>query len=243
MPNHAAKAVRSGKAVESVADACDVNIRTLFCWLAAYARGGQKALQSESTPGLPSTLTAEQISWLAGAVRSHTTQQYQFDFALRSPALVNGLIERRFGLSLSRSTFRRVMRSVSLSHQRQLYGSMQRDTVLAERWHREEPPTIAAEAKGAGDTVLFADEESKGSLPYRRRLGAPSRAARGGGYRAMLLARHALGGQRSRSVRCCGPRQESRGEDLPGLSRTFRSTPSVPCFSFATRIGSARPKW
>lgn len=158
MRNQAVKAVRAGQTVQSVADAYGLNIRTVFRWLAAYAGGGQKALQAKPIPGRPWKLTGEQMAWLAGAVRNHTPQQYQFEFALWTLSLISDLIERRLGVSLSRSGVGRVMRTLGFTPQRPLYRAAQRDAVLVERWQKEEFPAIAAEARRVGASVLFADE-------------------------------------------------------------------------------------
>jgi len=160
MRNQAVKAVRNGRTVQSVADAYGLNIRTVFRWLAAYASGGQKALQAKPIPGRPPKLRDEQMSWLAGAIRSHTPQQYKFEFALWTLGLISELIERRFGLSLSRSAVGRLMRSLGFTAQRPLYCAVQRESVLVERWRNEGFPAIATEAKGAGATILFAHEAS-----------------------------------------------------------------------------------
>ena len=160
MRNQAVRAVGNGQRVESVAAAYGVNIRTVFRWLCAYASGGQKALQAKPIAGRPSKLSAEQISWLAGAVRSHTPQQYKFAFALWTLGLIGDLIERGFGVKLSRSSVGRTMRTLGFTAQRPLYRASQRDPVLVERWQQEEFPAIAAEAKRVGATILFADEAS-----------------------------------------------------------------------------------
>ena len=154
----AVKAVRNGQTVQSVADAYGLNIRTVFRWLAAFASGGQRALQAKPIPGRPSKLSGEQLSWLAGAVRRHTPQQYQFEFALWTLRLIGELIKRRFRVSLSRSAVGRVMHTLGFTAQRPLYRATQRDAVWVERWQREAFPAIAAEAKRAGATLLFADE-------------------------------------------------------------------------------------
>lgn len=160
MRNQAVKAVRNGQTAQSVADAYGVNIRTVFRWLATYVSGGQKALKAKPIPGRPAKLTGAQMSWLAGAVRDHTPQQYQFEFALWTLGLISDLIERRFGISLSRSAVGRAMRALGFTPQRPLYRAVQRDAVLVARWQKDEFPAIAAEAKRAGATILFADEAS-----------------------------------------------------------------------------------
>ena len=156
--NQAVKAVRNGQTVHSVAQAYGLNIRTVFRWLAAFASGGQKALQAKPIPGRPTKLSAEQLSWLVGAIRSHTPQQYQFEFALWTLRLIGELIRRRFDVQLSRSAVGRLMATLGFTPQRPLYRASQRDAVLVERWQQEEFPGIAAEAKRMGATILFADE-------------------------------------------------------------------------------------
>jgi len=160
MRNQAVKAVRNGQIVQSVADAYGLNIRTVFRWLAAYASGGQQALQAKPIPGRPAKLSGEQLAWLAGAVRNHTPQQYRFEFALWTLGLISDLIERRFNVSLSRAAVGRVMRTLGFTPQRPLYRAAQRDALWVEPWQKEEFPAIAAEAKRVGASILFADEAS-----------------------------------------------------------------------------------
>jgi transposase len=158
MRNQAVKAVRNGQTAQSVADAYGLNIRTVFRWLSAYTSGGQKALQAKQIPGRPTKLSGEQLSWLVGAVRRHTPQQYRFEFALWTLRLISELIERRFGVRLSRSAVGRLMAGLGFTPQRPLYRATQRDAVLVERWQQDEFPAIAAEAKAVGASILFADE-------------------------------------------------------------------------------------
>ena len=134
-----------------------MTIRTVFRWLAAFASGGQKALQAKPIPGRPATRLGEQ---LAGAVRDQTPQQYRFEFALWTLRLIGELIERRIGHRVSRSAVGRVMATLGFTPQRPLYRAMQRDAVWVERGQKEHFPAIAAEAKRVGATLLFADEAS-----------------------------------------------------------------------------------
>lgn len=154
----AVKAVGDGQPVQQVAAAYGLNARTIYKWLAAYCSGGQHALQAKPIPGRPPKLTGEQMSWLVGAIRDNTPQQYRFEFALWTLALIGELIDQRFNVSLSRSAVGRLMRSLGFTPQRPLYRASQRDAVLVERWQQEDFPAIAAEAKHVGASILFADE-------------------------------------------------------------------------------------
>jgi transposase len=154
----AVKAVRAGQTVESVAAAHGVNIRTVFKWLAAYTTGGQKALLAKPIPGRPMKLTAEEMRWVAEAVRGKTPLQWQFEFALWTLPILRDLIRHQFGKTLSTATVSKVMRILGFTVQRPLYRAWQQDAVLVERWQKEDFPVIQAEAKAVGATILFADE-------------------------------------------------------------------------------------
>lgn len=158
MRQRAVKAVMNGQAVASVAAAYGLNIRTVFRWLAAYVSGGQNALLAKPIAGRPPKLTAEEMRWVAKAVRDNSPLQWQFEFALWTLSLIGHLIERQFGKKLSAATVRNVMKSLGFSALRPLTRAWQQDPVLVERWQAEDYPAIRAEARALGATIYFADE-------------------------------------------------------------------------------------
>ncbi|MDN0073862.1 helix-turn-helix domain-containing protein, partial [Crenobacter sp. SG2303] len=79
MRQQAVKAIREGQSVQSVAAAYGVNPRTVFRWLADFANGGQNALLAKPIPGRPPKVTADEMSWLAKAVKDNTPQQFKFE--------------------------------------------------------------------------------------------------------------------------------------------------------------------
>jgi transposase len=158
MRQQAVKAVRSGQAVQNVADAYGVNIRTVFTWLSAFASGGQKALLAKPIPGRPPKLDAQQMRWVAEAVRGKTPLQFRFEYALWTLTLIGELIRRQFGVRLTPASVSRVMRLLGFTVQKPLYRARQRDAVLVEHWLAKEFPAIQAEAKATGASIYFADE-------------------------------------------------------------------------------------
>jgi transposase len=154
----AVKAVERGQPVAEVAAAFGVNERSVYRWLAAYASGGQKALQAKPIPGRPTILKAEHLRWLASTVRNTTPQQHCFEFALWTLNLIGEVIERQFGIKLSRSAVGRAMGMLGFTPQRPLRRARERDPVLVARWEREAYPAIAAEAKRVGARIYFGDE-------------------------------------------------------------------------------------
>ena len=158
MRQRAVSAVKEGQPVSSVAAAFGVNIRTVFNWLASYANGGQSALLAKPIPGRPPKVTAEEMRWIANAVKDNTPQQHKFEFALWTLSIIAELIHRQFGKKLSLSAVGRIMRLLGFSAQKPLYRAWQQDAVLVRKWESETWPEIRAEAKRMGATVYFGDE-------------------------------------------------------------------------------------
>lgn len=158
MRQQAIKAVREGQTVQSVAAAFGVNVRSVFRWLADFANGGQNALLAKPIPGRPSKVSAEEMRWLAQAVRDNTPLQYKFEFGLWTLSLIRALINRQFGKALSIATVSRLMKVLGFSAQKPLYQAWQQDAALVRRWEAETYPSIRSEARAAGATIYFADE-------------------------------------------------------------------------------------
>ena len=121
MRQQAVKAVREGQTVQSVAAAFGVNQRSVFRWLADFTNGGQYALLAKPIPGRPTKLSAEELSWIANAVRDHIPQQFKFEFGLWTLSLIRHLIKRQFKKALSVSSVRWLMKILGFSAQKPLY--------------------------------------------------------------------------------------------------------------------------
>lgn len=158
MRQQAIKAVREGQTVRNVAASFGVNPRSVFRWLADFASGGQNALLAKPIPGRPPKVSADEMQWIAKAVRDHTPQQFAFEFGLWTLSLIRHLINRQFKKELSVSTVHRLMRALGFSAQKPLYQAWQQDPVLVRTWETETYPAIRAEAKRLGATIYFADE-------------------------------------------------------------------------------------
>lgn len=158
MRQQAVKAVREGQDVSSVAAAYGVNERSVYRWLADFANGGQNALLAKPIPGRPPKVTAEEMRWLAQAVRDHTPLQFKFEFGLWTLSLIAALIERQFGKKLALSGVSRIMKLLGFTAQKPLYQAWQQDATLVRQWEFETYPAIRAEAQAVGATIYFADE-------------------------------------------------------------------------------------
>lgn len=158
MRKQAVKAVREGQDVASVAVAYGVNERSVYRWLADFANGGQNALLAKPIPGRPPKVTAEEMRWLAQAVRDHTPLQFKFEFGLWTLSLIAALIERQFGKKLALSGVSRIMKLLGFTAQKPLYQAWQQDATLVRQREFDTFPAIRAEARAVGATIYLADE-------------------------------------------------------------------------------------
>lgn len=158
MRQQAIKAVREGQTAQSVAAAFGVNARSVFRWLADFSNGGQNALLAKPIPGRPSKVSAEEMRWLAQAVRDNTPLQYKFEFGLWTLSLIRALINRQFGNALSIATVSQLMKVPGFSAQKPLYQAWQQDAARVRQWEAETYPAIRSQARAAGATIYFADE-------------------------------------------------------------------------------------
>jgi transposase len=150
--------VEQGESPEAVAQGLGINRRTIYRWLAAYHYGGDDALAAKPIPGAPPKLDAKQMARLVRLIKDKTPQQYKFEYALWTLAIIRALIERVFGVRLSEVSVSRLMKRLGFTPQRPLYRAWQQDAKLVERWREQDYPRIAARAKREGALVMFADE-------------------------------------------------------------------------------------
>jgi transposase len=158
MRQQAVKAVHQGQSATSVAKAYGVNVRTVFRWLADFSNGGQKALLAKPICGRPPKLSADDMCWLAQAVKDNTPLQFKFAFGLWTLSLIKALIERELGKKLALGSVSRAMKQLGFSAQKPLYQAWQQDAAQVQRWESQTYPAIRAEAKALGATIYFGDE-------------------------------------------------------------------------------------
>jgi len=72
--------------------------------------------------------------------------------------MIQELIWREFGVSLSESAVSRMLRRLGLSPQRPLFRAHRQDLEAVRRWRDEEYPTIQKLAKQEDAVTYFGDE-------------------------------------------------------------------------------------
>jgi transposase len=151
-------AVQAGESPEQVARVLGVHRTSVYGWLSRNRDGGWHRLDARKRGGRKPKLDGKAMAWVYKTVTTGNPQQYKFRFALWTSHMVGVLIQRRFGIRLSRASVCRLLNQLGLSAQRPLWRAYQQDPATVQRWLREEFPRIRAAAKAHKAEIWFGDE-------------------------------------------------------------------------------------
>ena len=154
----AVQRVEAGESPEVVVKALGFSRPRIYEWLALYREGGLDALRAKPVPGAKPKLEGKALDWLYRTITLSNPQQFKFDFALWTRAMVRELIRTQFKVAMSEVSVGRLLRKLGLSPQRPLMRAYQRDPALVTDWIKNEFPRIRAEAKAVGAEIFFGDE-------------------------------------------------------------------------------------
>jgi transposase len=163
----AVDAVCAGDSVATVARVLKTSSRAIFKWLERYRQGGYDALREGHRSGRKRKVDAELLRWLYAAITKHDPRQYQFPFRLWTLAAVRTLLQRKFGVALSKSGVSRLLRHLGLSPQRPIYKSYKRDPKKMKEYLEKTFPGLQAQARRLGAVIYFVDESVVRSDAHR----------------------------------------------------------------------------
>lgn len=152
------EAVQNGQPPAIIACVLGVAISTVFGWLAKYRSGGWDALNARKRGGRPPKLDGQKLKWLYDMITTKDPLQLKFDFALWNIRMIMDLIDRQFGIKLSKASVSRLLRQLGLSPQKPLWRAYQQDPANVQKWLNEEYPMIHAEAHKVNAQIFFGDE-------------------------------------------------------------------------------------
>jgi len=150
--------VRDGESPEVVIKALGFHRSVIYEWLGRFRKGGMAALEAQPVPGRPSKLGPKEMQRLVRLITSKNPLQLRFPFALWTRSMIQELIWREFGVSLSESAVGRMLRRLGLSPQRPLFRAYQQDPEAVQRWREEDYPAIQKLAKQEDAVIYFGDE-------------------------------------------------------------------------------------
>jgi hypothetical protein len=119
-------------------------------------QSGESGMLARNGAGRPPKVGAEQLRWIATAVREHTPDQLQFEAGLWTHKLVARLMERQWGLAVSRSTLTHAMTQLGWTPARPIHLAHEGDAGWGGHWAAS-VPQLNQRAKDRRARILFAD--------------------------------------------------------------------------------------
>ena len=124
----AVETVLKGKKQNETADIFGVTPKAVNNWMKAYRKGGKRALWKgkKGRPKSESKLKGWQAAQIVKTVIDRTPEQLKLPFVLWTQNAVADLIEKRFGVSISRSTAGRWLKRWGLTAQKPVRRAYER---------------------------------------------------------------------------------------------------------------------
>jgi len=154
----AVTSVQSGQSPEVVAKALGISRGAIYGWLSRYRQGGWGALDAAKRGGRRPKLDSKALKWIYKTVTMKNPLQLKFPFALWSARMIGDLIERQFGVKLSKASVCRLLAQLGLTPQRPVWRAYQQKPEAVQRWLEQEYPQIRRVARRMKAKIFFGDE-------------------------------------------------------------------------------------
>jgi transposase len=151
-------AVQNGESPERVAKALCISRTTIYDWLALYRSGGWDALTAGKRGGRKPKLDGKMLKWVYATVTMGNPLQFKFAFALWTRQMIASLIQKKYGIKLSKTSVGRLLDQLGLTAQRPLWRAYQQNPEAVDRWLEEEFPAIKRAAARCKGEIWFGDE-------------------------------------------------------------------------------------
>jgi len=105
----ALRRVRAGEPPSAVMHSYGFCRTTIYRWLRAAAKGGERAVHARKGTGRPPVLTPKQTEQVRRWINGKDPRQYGFDFGLWTRQIVRALVRERFGIELGVTAIGRML--------------------------------------------------------------------------------------------------------------------------------------
>jgi len=150
--------VQDGQSPEVVAKALGIHRVTIYGWLSRYRRGGWSALGAQKRGGRPPKLNGKAIKWIYRTLTTKNPLQLKFTFALWTAKMIGQVIDKRFGVNLSKASICRLLAQLGLNPQRPVWKAYQQKPEAVQEWLNKEYPRIQKMARHMKAQIFFGDE-------------------------------------------------------------------------------------
>jgi transposase len=169
----AVRRVREGEVPSEVIRSYGLCRTTIYRWLRAARRGGEKALKAHKSPGPKRKLTDRQRQQVFRWINGKDPRQYGFDFGLWTRKIVQSLIAEKFGFDVGVTAVGRLLAELEITPQKPLRRAYERDPRAIARWMKQDYPRLRARARRRGAKIFFLDEAGIRSDSVLGRTWAP----------------------------------------------------------------------
>jgi transposase len=150
--------VQDGQSPEIVAQVFGIGRRTIYGWLAQYRHGGWGALDARKRGGRPPKLDGKALQWIYRTVTMKNPLQMKFTYALWTAKMIGQLIDRQFGIPVSKASVCRLLAQLGLTPQKPVWRAYQQKPEEVQKWLDQEYPRIRRMARRLKAQIFFGDE-------------------------------------------------------------------------------------
>ena len=154
----AVRRVREGERPSAVMRSYGLCRTTIYPWLRATKRRGEKALALRPHPGPTPKLTAPQKRQVFRWINGKDPRQYGLDFGLWTRRIVQTLIQERFNQELGLTAVGRLLADLGITPQKPLRRAYERDPAAIAQWIQTDYPRLKRRAQRRHAKIFFLDE-------------------------------------------------------------------------------------
>jgi transposase len=150
--------IHEGQNPSDVAKAFCIGRRTIYNWIALYRNGGWGALDARKRGGRPRLLDGKKLQWVYKTVVDKNPLQMKLPFALWTAKMIGNVIEKKYGIALSKASVCRLLNQLGITPQRPVWAAYQQKPDAVQNWLKTDYPKIKEKAKKEKGDIYFADE-------------------------------------------------------------------------------------
>lgn len=136
-----------------------ISLKTVSNTWLKYKKGGKKALKNKKR-GVKEgkKITAKQAWEIRELIKDKLPEQLKLAYGLWTREAVQALIQRRFGIELSRWQVGRYLKSWGYTPQKPIHKAFEQKPEKVKKWLEEEYPAIKEQSKKENGVIYFGDE-------------------------------------------------------------------------------------
>jgi transposase len=191
----AVAALMSGMTQVAAAKLFGVTRQAVGRWVKTFHQGGEAALKArkEGRPKGSGKLQSRQAAVIVKLMTDKDPRQLKLPFYLWTQDAVRGMIQRRFGIILSRSQIARYLRAWGMTPQKPVRRAYEQDPVAVAKWLTKEYPAIRARARREKAEIYWGDamgmrSDHQAGTTYAPRGKTPKITATGRRFRCNMIS-------------------------------------------------------